>query len=193
MASVAVAGRVDVATVRPVTPADREAVIRLLGESSPDALHARFLTGLGGTPPAGLVDRLLARDPVSRSVLALVGADVVGHGMCADAGLRAGRPCVEVALLVRDDHQRRGVGAALLRALADEARAMAAASVQVTTGADNRVVTAMMASRAPGLRPQCDGTTLTYLVPVHPTQVRAVGRASIRSAGIARPHASHVP
>lgn len=179
--------------VRRATSADREAVVRLLVESSPDTLHARFLTGLGGVPPAGLVDRLLARDAMSRSVLALVGGDVVGHGMCADAGLRAGRRCVEVALLVRDDHQRRGVGAALLRAVADEARAMDAAWVQVTTGADNRVVTAMLASRAPGVRPRRDGATWTYLVPVQETQVRAVGRASIRSVGMVRPHASHVP
>ncbi|WP_248581754.1 GNAT family N-acetyltransferase [Nocardioides sp. InS609-2] len=140
-------------SVRPAGPEDREGVVQLLAGSSADALHQRFLVGFGGPPLTALVDRLLARDASSRSVLALAGEAVVGHGMCAHAKSWQGRPAVEIALLVRDDQRGRGIGSALLYALRDEAVAMRAEWIQVTTAADNRVVTAMVRAHAPGLQP----------------------------------------
>ena len=96
--------------------------------------------------------------------------------MCA----RVGPSTVEIAVLVRDDHQRRGVGTALVTALREEAAAMGAVSVELTTGADNRAVVAMVSARAPGLRARRDGTTLVYRLPLPPAGPDAGGTRSLR-------------
>ena len=69
------------------------------------------------------------------------------------------------ALLVRDDLQGRGIGWALVRALHAEIVAPGIDWVEVNAAADNRLVTAMIARRAPGVRAERDGATITYRLP----------------------------
>ena len=59
---------------------------------------------------------------------------------------------------MRDDHQGRGVGSALLAAAAAGMLAAGFGWVQVTTTADHRVVHDMVRRRRPGVRPSRDVT-----------------------------------
>lgn len=153
-------------TIRRASPHDREGLVRLLADSSPATLHHRFLTGMGATPPPRLVDSLLRQDPSARVVLALVGDVVVGHGMCALTSPHAEAACAEVALLVRDDHQRRGVGSALVRALRSACADLGAEWIEVTIAADNVAAVSLLHLQERGLPPQQDGTALTYHLPL---------------------------
>ncbi len=151
--------------LRPATPSDRAGVVRLLSRCSPQALQQRFLIGVAGPPPAGLLAQLLRpRTPIGAATLALVDGEVVGHGMWASVSAQSGHP-VELGLLVRGDQQGRGIGSALVRELHAQIVAAGICCVEVTTAADNRVVTGMIARRAPGVRPQRDGPTLIYRLP----------------------------
>jgi len=165
-------------TIRPATPDDRAGVVRLLASSSPDTLHQRFLTGVGGVPPRGLVDRLLARSASSRAVLALIGGRVVGHGMCALVPHAVG-VCADIAILVQDDAQRRGVGSALLTALRAECEQLGVEWVEVTTLAGNRAAIAMLTAQGVTVPPSRDGTDLTYHVPLRRPDVRALPRGAV--------------
>lgn len=153
------------ATVRLATAADRGRLTTLLERTSPESLARRFLTGMAGPPPASLVTYLLLADRPGGAYLACFGDEVIGHGMWvpvrpADVG---GRRAAEIALLVRDDHQGRGVANALLDALADGMREAGVEWVQATVTASNRVVNGMIRRRRPGVRPDRDGADLTYL------------------------------
>jgi GNAT superfamily N-acetyltransferase len=151
--------------LRTATLEDRAGLVGLVEACSARSLAQRFLTGVGGTPPAGLVDRLLVpRTPIGRATLALLDEQVVAHGMWASTSAVPGHPA-ELALLVRDDLQGRGIGSALVRALHAEIVAWGIDWVEVNTAADNRLVTGMIARRAPGVRAERDGATLTYRLP----------------------------
>ncbi|HSL58317.1 MAG TPA: N-acetyltransferase [Acidimicrobiales bacterium] len=103
--------------VRPETPADHVAIRRVVRDAFP------------GPEEAQLVDALRASE-VYRPELALVATvdgEVVGHVMVTRAALVDGERRRTVALLaplaVAPDHQRRGVGAALLAEVARRAAA----------------------------------------------------------------------
>lgn len=95
--------------VRAEQPRDRAAV----GD-----VH-RQAFGASGAAIAALVDALRHDDPAALGLVAEVDGDVVGHVMFSRSLLDAPRRLVAVQVLsplgVRPDHQRRGVGDALVR------------------------------------------------------------------------------
>jgi GNAT superfamily N-acetyltransferase len=99
-------------------PADADAVAAMHDRCSRATLFARYHAGTR-TIPRRLLHRLLA-PPRGRTVLGLVGHQVIAVGQLINTSdPRVG----EVSLLVEDDWQGQGVGAALLTHLVRTARA----------------------------------------------------------------------
>jgi putative acetyltransferase len=93
--------------IRPETIADREAIRRINTEA------------FGGPVEADLVDRLRADGDLLLSLVAVDGADIVGHVAFSRLLVEGGpEPCAAVALApvaVEPDHQKRGIGRQLIQ------------------------------------------------------------------------------
>jgi ribosomal protein S18 acetylase RimI-like enzyme len=103
-------------TIRRATEADVPGIVRLYAGLSPESRRMRFF---GSMPEASLQAAAGLDDDEALSVLALVGARVVGEARC----VRHGDGQHELAVAVADDAQHRGVGGRLLDALRQEAAA----------------------------------------------------------------------
>ncbi|TIC88255.1 GNAT family N-acetyltransferase [Nocardioides sp. GY 10113] len=147
------------ARIRPATEADRGAVTELLADLSPESAYRRFQASPGPVPPPAVVTALLPSGPDAGAVLAYDGATVVGHGIWRRTGAGA---AAEIGLVVADDHQGRGIGSALARALLADLASHDVEQVEVFTTASNDAVAHMVARYAPGAAPHRDGPTVTY-------------------------------
>lgn len=104
--------------LRPGTGADEDAVADLHTRCSMRTLFNRYHSGMR-TVPRRWLHRLL-NPPRGTTIVAQCADQVVALGQL----IHTGTPdCAEVSLLVEDAWQRRGVGTALLGALASDARA----------------------------------------------------------------------
>jgi GNAT superfamily N-acetyltransferase len=143
--------------LREITASDGPLVAALHARCSPQTRRSRFLSPAPQLAPGQLAGLLGGEDGVSRAVLAVT----------ADGGSAVGlatveRPvgaCAELAVLVEDAWQRRGLGTALLR------RAVEIATVEgadeVTGWARTDDVGVLRVLRRAGLRPTAeivDGT-----------------------------------
>jgi GNAT superfamily N-acetyltransferase len=129
---------------------------------SPATSYARFLTGRPGPPSTKLLAALLPDRPRGRAKLAFLDGELVGHGVW----LRLADPSVaEIAVVVSDRHQRRGIGTAIARAVVDDLVAHGVSEVEVFSASDNQAVARMVARAAPDARRELDGPTATYVFP----------------------------
>lgn len=128
--------------VRALLPGDEGAVVRMHARCSRTTLQRRYFSGMRTVPPALL--RLLMDVDGRRhlAVVAAVGSELVGM---AHLGL-PGDGTDEVAVLVEDAHQRRGIGAALLRRCVREAATRGVASLTSVCLADNAAFPSLVAS-----------------------------------------------
>jgi acetate---CoA ligase (ADP-forming) len=109
--------------LRPTTPADEGALVEFFGRLSPDTRHLRFQGAV--RVDAHLVERYVRGD--GHESLSLVGELADGEGTSRVVALgtyiRLRDPSrAEVAFVVADELQRRGIGSRLLERLADHAR-----------------------------------------------------------------------
>jgi acetate---CoA ligase (ADP-forming) len=109
--------------LRPTTPADEGALVEFFGRLSPDTRHLRFQGAV--RVDAHLVERYVRGD--GHESLSLVGELADGEGTSRVVALgtyiRLRDPSrAEVAFVVADELQRRGIGSRLLDRLADHAR-----------------------------------------------------------------------
>ena len=145
--------------LRAACPADHELLAAFLTGLSPGSAYSRFLTGVGGSPTPRLLAALLPARPRGGAVLGFIDGELVGHGLWA----RLPDPTVaEIAIVVADRHQRRGVGTALARAVTDDLVAHGVRDVEVFSSTDNRAVARMVARAAPDARRELDGPTATW-------------------------------
>ncbi len=107
------------ARIRPVTPADDHEIAALHERLSPETIYLRFLSELPRLS-AALLARFTNVDYVDRlALVAEVGTDVVA--LARYDRIRSSAQA-EVAIVVEDAHQGRGIGTALLERLAEAAR-----------------------------------------------------------------------
>ncbi|MFI9366015.1 GNAT family N-acetyltransferase [Kitasatospora sp. NPDC053057] len=123
--------------LRPAGPADKAAALAMHGRCSPDALRLRY------HGPVRDADRYLDHllDPRHGRSLVVAAPDgrilALGHLMWDDEE-------AELAVLIEDAWQRRGLGVALLRRLTEAARAAGIGTVYAMTQAANAGLIAAM-------------------------------------------------
>jgi GNAT superfamily N-acetyltransferase len=124
--------------------ADRHPLEAMLDRCSESTLFHRFHGG-GRDAPARYVDRLLEDSDRRQVLLARVGPDVVG---VAEAH-RDGGGTAELAVLVEDSWQHRGVGSRLVAALAAEERRHGVDALRATVLGEDRWVVRLLGRLGP--------------------------------------------
>jgi acetyltransferase len=126
-------------TLRPAEPADLEALQDFVAALSVATRVQRFFIPLRGLP-AALATALVQRDPSHRFVVAEHAGAPIALGQLAIVadGARA-----EIALVVADGWQRRGVGTGLLACLHSEAKRRGLRELVIETLAGNRGMLAL--------------------------------------------------
>src|SRR6266702_2607635 len=124
------------AAIRPAGPADLAALSDFFAGLSVESRYLRFFAPV--TPTCGLL-HLLSGEPANVDAIVPVQAGaIVGHAMAPDRTdpeepenheVRCGARATDVGVVVADAWQRRGVGAALMRALVARAQARGVASL----------------------------------------------------------------
>jgi GNAT superfamily N-acetyltransferase len=145
--------------IRAATSADRAQLVDFLSRLSPASSYQRFLTGLTGAPSQTLLAALLPERSRGGALLAFLGDELVGHGLWVRVGDAS---VAEIAIVVADTYQRRGIGTALASAVTDDVVTHGVADIEVFSGSDNRAVARMLARAAPDARREMDGPTTTW-------------------------------
>jgi N-acetylglutamate synthase-like GNAT family acetyltransferase len=132
----------EVAVLRPATVSDTEAVLAMLARCSRETLFHRF-HGFGDA--VSYFSALLQDGPVQQTLLAWYGSTCVG---VATLGVDA-TGIIDLAVLVEDARQRRGIGTQLTDALLDSARAEGVNSVHADVLGDDRFILKALRRIAP--------------------------------------------
>ncbi|GHJ48061.1 hypothetical protein Cs7R123_54030 [Catellatospora sp. TT07R-123] len=104
--------------LRTATEHDLDGIVDMHGRCSPDSLYRRYLSG-AGAPPRAQLAKLLAAGHTSVAIASGGAAD--GQLVAAAQLVAYGADTAEVAILVEDAWQRRGLGTALARRLVTRA------------------------------------------------------------------------
>jgi len=164
--------------LRPIEPADAPRIERAFSRLSPRTVYLRFLAPIPRIGAAELT-RLTNVDHHHReAIVALDGDEIVGvarYESSSDVGAFQPRRA-EVAVVVADAWQRRGVG----RHLLDELSALAAArgydELVCTILVENHAALALVRSHAPGATMSRVDNVLEVRIPL--TSVRTPGCAA---------------
>ena len=161
-------------TLRLASQADAAAVARMHRRCSLDTIFRRYLTAMPQLSPT-LQLRLL---DLRLTLVALSGEEVVGMAHLADA---AGQP-TELAVLVEDAWQRRGVGRALAEAVLDVAEAegeiaLTAYTLPSSVGVHTLLRRLRGGTLSPTFRHGSDGL-VTVTLTLEPTGRRVAPRAT---------------
>lgn len=147
--------------IRPARADDEERVRRFLTGLSPRTQTLRFFTGVN-RPSASLVRALLVMDERRDVLLAVRGEVVVGHAM----SFKGEQTDIEIALVVADEWQGRGVGSRLARRLLHRASAAGARTLGMDVLGDNRKVLSMVRRAWPAatMKASCGAVEVTTTV-----------------------------
>ncbi|WP_329008038.1 GNAT family N-acetyltransferase [Micromonospora rifamycinica] len=151
--------------IRPATADDLAGVVELHEGCSARSRQRRYLSGAALPSPSRL-RRLLAPTRGLTLVATTTGSGGAAESVVALANLLAEGDEAEVALLVRDDWQRRGLGTALLRRLLAHAERAGYAALVLHTQADNTPMVRTVARLGRPAPVERDGTLLTVTVPL---------------------------
>jgi len=142
---------------------DEEALRRFFFRLSPDTLYRRFLSPIA-RPEQARPERLLDIDHRDREALvALVDGEIVG---VARYVRKPGAELADLAVVVADAWQRRGIATLLLRTLAEAAGAIGIRGFSVTMLADNRPVLGLVLSLQPATRLEVSGGVFEGVMPL---------------------------
>ncbi|RKN49085.1 GNAT family N-acetyltransferase [Micromonospora endolithica] len=151
--------------VRPAVADDLAGVGELHERCSAGARHRRYLGGASVPSPARL-RRLLEPARGSTLLATATGSDGAAESVVAMANLLAEGDEAEVALLVRDDWQRRGLGSALLRRLVRQADTAGYAALVLHVQADNAPMLRTLRRLGRPTVAEYDGGLATLTVPL---------------------------
>ncbi len=164
------------AAIRPVSPADEALLSDFFAALSVESRYLRFFAPV--TPSCGLLDLMAGKPAHVDAIIAVADGVVVGHAMAADRpapgdpgtpGRPGGPRATDVGVVVADAWQRRGVGAALMRALIGRARARGVTALAMDVLPGNRRVLAMIAGHWPeaAIGRSADGVDIRIPLPPH--------------------------
>ncbi|SCL31459.1 Ribosomal protein S18 acetylase RimI [Micromonospora nigra] len=151
--------------VRPATADDLAGAAELHESCSARSRHRRYLGGASLPQPARL-RRLLEPTRGVTLVATTVGAAGTPESVVAMANLLGEGDEAEVALLVRDDWQRRGVGSALLNRLVRHAESVGFVALVLHVQADNAPMLRTLRRLSRPMVADRDGGLLTLTVPL---------------------------
>ena len=163
-----------ITAIRPVRPEDLAELGGFFAGLSVESRYLRFFAPV--TPTHGLLDLLAGRPANIDAIVAVADGVIVGHAMAAD--LRSGR-ATDIGVVVADAWQRRGVGAALMRALIARARARGVTSLAMDVLPGNRRVLAMILAHWPDAAVGRNPDSIDVCIPLPPGQPR---RSRLRPA-----------
>jgi GNAT superfamily N-acetyltransferase len=103
--------------IRPVSPGDQDELREMLSRLSRETIHKRFHLPMPHVPEWMLAYLTEVDHYNKESLVALVGDEMVGHAMYARQEARE----AEMAIVVEDRWQSKGIGKFLLSRLAEEA------------------------------------------------------------------------
>lgn len=148
--------------VRPLDAADRERLFRLFYRLSPESVYHRFLSPLHHPHAAGL-DRLIDLDHYQReAIAALSGDEIVGVARYYKDGVTA---TADMAVLVEDDWQRKGLSLILIERLRELARLRGIEAFTATILSENRPAISLVRRVFPRATLTIDGTETTAEMP----------------------------
>jgi GNAT superfamily N-acetyltransferase len=139
-------------------PGDADALQRFFSRLSRETLYRRFLSPVH-RPEQAQLDRVLHGDAVA----GVAGGEIVG---LANYSLVRGSDAAELAVVVDDAWQGRGIGTRLLTALGDRAREAGIRRFVVVSHADNRGALALIRRLSPDVRPTLSSGVLEAMVAV---------------------------
>ncbi|WP_237744915.1 GNAT family N-acetyltransferase [Kribbella catacumbae] len=142
--------------------ADAESLSGMLCELSDWSLYMRFQTAVGRPPRPTLLEGML--DPNGAAWVAERDCEVVGHAMWAWVK-GATVPTAELALIIAESEQRRGLGVRMASEAAQHALAAGAAQLLVMVSAMNDKVLRMVRHRWPTATAERDGSLINFTIP----------------------------
>jgi acetyltransferase len=129
--------------IRHITPADSSLLVDLYHRLSPETRHLRFFTPLPDFPDEVLMRRARAMTDFNPRMQAMLIAVVEEEGEERAVGVvhvaleRADPTTAEIAIVIRDDYQREGLGAAMLDLLVQIALVRGIKRLRATSMAAN--------------------------------------------------------
>lgn len=149
--------------LRPLRADDGDRLCRLYHRLSAESVYRRFLSPMPA-PRRDVLARLLDVDHCEReAIAALEGDEIVAVARYVRA---AGRDAAEIALVVADDWQRRGLGRLLMRRLARLARRRGIRTFTGTIAGENRPAALLVRSTAPSVRARWATGQLEFEIPL---------------------------
>ena len=185
--------RTQVNLIRPVTPADEALLHDFFDALSVESRYLRFFAPV--MPSCGLLDLMAGKPAHVDAIVAVADGVIVGHAMAADrpapgdpgdpgySGRPGGPRATDIGVVVADAWQRRGVGAALMRALIGRARARGVTALAMDVLPGNRRVLAMIAGHWPEAAIGRTPAGVDVRIPLPPYQPRPpyAARAAARA------------
>ena len=149
--------------LRPLEASDRERLVRLFYRLSPETVYHRFLSPLHDPSDAGL-DRLVDLDHNDREAIAAIwDGEVVG---VARYFRDRSAPTADIAVLIEDGWQGRGLGAVLLEQLREIAAGRGIEGFTATILSENRPAIGLVRKLFPHAILTLEGPELTALMPL---------------------------
>ena len=161
----------DNVAIRVIRPDDAARLERLFYRLSPESVYRRFFT-LYSHPPAGAIRKLADLDHLTQdAVVAVAGDEVVGVGRYAADAREPG--AAEVAVVVDDAWQGRGLGSRLLGCAASLARLHGYTTLTAVVLADNAPAIRMLRRAYPDAVWTLDGHEYELRVPLAAERIPA--------------------
>jgi hypothetical protein len=186
--------------IRPAGESDAEDLTTMLSGLTDLSLYFRFQTAIGRPPRPALVLRMLC--PTGRAWVATRGDTVVGHAMWAVAYGDDSRTTAELAAVISEPEQRRGLGVQMLSiAAADAVAAGMTRFLFVVSPANERTIR-MIRRRWPDATAERDGALINFVASAQGSeegadvvdqQVRGLEGGEVPTAGELRPTDDAVP
>ena len=148
--------------IRAAGEADLDDLAAMLAALTDFSLYMRFQTAVGRPPRDSLVLRLLR--PAGAAWVATRDDVIVGHSMWAWAAA-AEEPTAELAVVISEPEQNRGLGLRMLAVASAHAFEAGAIRLLFVVSAANDRVARMIRRRWPTVAVERDGSLLNFVVP----------------------------